>query len=347
MKKSVTFLFLILFIVIIAESTFIINRFLSTQPSPVVKITPKPLLAYTFDNLRKTEFPKNQITIGEVISENNDFTSQMFYFSVPKTPGSKIMEKVSGLANIPKKAGKYPVVIMLRGFVPDNIYKPGIGTQPVGRVLAKNGYITLAPDFLGYGQSASPSSDPFENRFQTYTTALTLLSSLSTLNNGFDASYSGKITADLVKIGIWGHSNGGHLALSALAISGFSYPTVLWAPVSVSFPYSILYYTDESDDQGKALRKTLAGFETNYNTDLFSLTNYFNWIKAPLEINQGTADQEVPYWWSDNLVSVLKKDNISVKYLTYPGADHNMLPDSWSGAALNTLDYFNKAFFGK
>lgn len=347
MKKSVTFLFLILFIVIIAESTFIINRFLSTQPSPVVKITPKPLLAYTFDNLRKTEFPKNQITVGEVISENNDFTSQMFYFSVPKTPESKIMEKVSGLANIPKKAGKYPVVIMLRGFVPDNIYKPGIGTQPVGRVLAKNGYITLAPDFLGYGQSASPSSDPFENRFQTYTTALTLLSSLSTLNNGFDASYSGKITADLVKIGIWGHSNGGHLALSALAISGFSYPTVLWAPVSVSFPYSILYYTDESDDQGKALRKTLAGFETNYNTDLFSLTNYFNWIKAPLEINQGTADQEVPYWWSDNLVSVLKKDNISVKYLTYPGADHNMLPDSWSGAALNTLDYFNKAFFGK
>lgn len=347
MKKTVSFLFLVLFIIITIESSFIINHLLLIkQTTPITRITPKPLLAYTFQNLKKTEFPKSTITLSSVINENNDYISQIFYFFVPKTPGSKEMKKVSGLANIPKKPGNYPVIVMFRGFVPDNIYKPGIGTQSVGGVLAKNGYITLAPDFLGYGQSASPSADPFENRFQTYTTALTLLSSLSTLNSGLDASYSAT-TADLSKIGIWGHSNGGHIALSALEISGATYPTVLWAPVSVSFPYSILYYTDESDDQGKALRKTLAGFEINYNTDLFSPTNYFKWIKAPLEINQGTADQEVPYWWSENLVTTLKKDNVSVKYLTYPGADHNMLPNSWSDTALATLNFYNKEFSGQ
>jgi len=346
-KKNVVFLFLVLFLVIIAGTSFIINRFwLTKQMTPVTKVTPKPLLAYTFQNLKKTAFPKNPITFGSVVSENNDYISQMFYFSVPKTPGSNVMEKVSGLANIPKKAGNYPVIVMFRGYVPDNIYKPGIGTQPVAGVLSKNGYITLAPDFLGYGQSASPSSNPFENRFQTYTTALALLSSLSTLNIGLNASYSAT-TADLSKIGIWGHSNGGHIALSAIEISGVTYPTVLWAPVSASFPYSILYYTDESDDQGKALRRTLANFEIDYNTDLFSPTNYFNWIKAPIEINQGTADQEVPYWWSDNLVTTLKKDNISVKYLTYPGADHNMLPSGWSDAASNTLNFYNKELLGK
>jgi dipeptidyl aminopeptidase/acylaminoacyl peptidase len=342
--KKTSLLFLVLCIAIIAETSFIISRFsLLKQIAPVTKVTPKPLLAYTFQNLRKTEFPKNPITFGLVVSENNDFISQVFYFSVPKTPGSKTMEKVSGLANIPKKSGNYPVIVMFRGFVPDNVYKQGVGTQPVAEVLAKNGYITLAPDFLGYGQSASPSADPFENRFQTYTTALTLLSSLPTLNSGLSASYSAT-TADLNKIGIWGHSNGGHIALSTLEISGVTYPTVLWAPVSASFPYSILYYTDESDDQGKALRKTLSGFEINYNTDLFSPTNFLDWIKAPLEINQGTADQEVPYWWSETLVATLKKDNVSVKYLTYPGADHNMLPDGWSNAALNTLDFYNQEF---
>jgi dipeptidyl aminopeptidase/acylaminoacyl peptidase len=162
-----------------------------------------------------------------------------------------------------------------------------------------------------------------------------------------EASYSGKITADLGKVGIWGHSNGGHVALSVLAISGVTYPTVLWAPVSVSFPYSILYYTDESDDQGKALRKTLAGFEENYNTELFSPPGYYNWIKASVEINQGLADQEVPYWWSDNLVATLKKDKVTVKYLTYPGADHNMLPSGWSEAAMNTLNFYNNQFLGK
>jgi len=347
-KKVSIFFFIILFLVIFGETAYIVNQtWLTKQTTPVKKTTPKPLLAYTFNNLRKTVFPTNEITLGEVVNKNSDFISQMFYFSVPKAPGSKIMETVSGLANIPTKEGNHPVILMFRGYVPDNIFQSGIGTQPVAQVLAKNGYITLAPDFLGYGKSAKPSSDPFENRFQTYTTALTLLSSLSNLNTGLNASYSGRITADLNKVGIWGHSNGGHVALSVIAISGVTYPTVLWAPVSASFPYSILYYTNESDDQGKALRKTLADFETDYNTDLFSPSKYYSWIKAPLEINQGLADQEVPYWWSDNLVSVLKKDKISVNYLTYPGADHNMLPSGWPSAALDTLNFYNKEFFVK
>lgn len=345
MKKSTYLFFLILLIIIAIETTYIFKQAdLLKQIASVGKTTPKPLLVYTFDNLRKTEFPRNQITFAEIVSQDKDFVSQMFYFFVPKTPGSKVMEKVSGLANIPKKTGNYPVIVMFRGYVPDNVYKPGIGTQPVAGYLAKNGYITLAPDFLGYGKSAKPANDPFENRFQTYTTALTLLSSLSTLDNGLNASYSGKITANLSSVGIWGHSNGGHIALSTLEISGVTYPTVLWAPVSTSFPYSVLYYSDDSLDQGKALRKTVADLEINYNTDQFSPTNYFKWIKAPLEINQGMDDHSVPYWWSDNLVSVLKKDNVSVNYLTYPQADHNMLPNGWSDAALNTLDFYNRSF---
>lgn len=284
----------------------------------------------------------NRITLGPIVDNNQGFVSMTFYYSVPVTPKSKQMEKVSGLINIPQKAGSYPVIVMFRGFVPDNSYKPGVGTQPAASVYAKNGYITLAPDFLGYGESATPSADPFENRFQTYTTALTLLTSLPTLNAGLSVDYSGTISADLNKVGIWGHSNGGHIALSVLSISGVNYPTVLWAPVSASFPYSILYYTDESDDQGKALRKLLAGFETIYDTDLFSPTNYYNWIKAPLQIDQGQNDQEVPVWWSDNLVSTLKKDNINVSYITYPDSDHNLLPSGWSQAVLNSLDFYNK-----
>lgn len=344
MKKFLWFLFIVLFTIAAIEFAFIIQNNCFTKKNITEKPVPKPLLAYTFENLKKTTFPKTQITLENVIDENDDSTSQIFYYSVPKTPKSKILERASGLMNVPKKGGIYPVIIMFRGFVPDNIYKPGIGTERVAQVLAKDGFITLAPDFLGFGTSASPSADSFENRFQTYTTALTLLSSLPSLNSGLEASYSGRITGDLSKIGIWGHSNGGHIALSTLAISGATYPTVLWAPVSTSFPYSIIYYSDESDDHGKALRKTLAGFEDIYDTDLFSPTNYYKWIKAPIEINQGAKDQEVPYWLSDNLVSTLKKDEISVDYFTYPNGDHNMLPDAWSEAALNTLNFYKKEF---
>ena len=344
MKKGLFLLFVVLLALVTIESLYIFRNQWFTKNIIKEKPIPQPLLAYTFENLKKTNFPKSQITFGPVMSENADYFSQMFYFSTPKTPGGKIMLKSSGLANIPKKQGKYPVIVMLRGYVPDNIYKPGVGTQPTASVLAKNGFITLAPDFLGFGQSASPSAEPFENRFQTYTTALTLLSSLPTLNNGLDSNYVGTISANLENVGIWGHSNGGHIALSILAISGVDYPTVLWAPVSTSFPYSILYYTDEYDDQGKALRKNLADFENTYNTDLFSPPNYYTWIKAPIEINQGTQDQEVLYWWSDELVAKLEKANVSVTYFTYSSADHNLGPNSWSDAVLNTINFYKKEF---
>lgn len=340
MKKIVG---IVIFLLLICGLSFLFFYSKAFFNNPLVKIKPKPFLVYTFENLKKTTFSQNQITLGHTVKNNSsDFVSQIFYFNAMVKPGSSEIKKISGLINIPKAPGTYPVIVMFRGFIPKESYKPGVGTQPAARVFAQNGFITLAPDFLGYGESDKPSKDGFEDRFQTYTTALSLLSSLQTLNNGLTASYSGSIKANLSKIGIWGHSNGGHIALATLAVGGISYPTVLWAPVSKSFPYSILYYTDETDDQGKALRKALAQFEENYNTDLFSPPRYYQWIKAPIEIDQGTSDQEVPMWWSDDLSATLKKQGIDTTYLTYPDADHNLLPTGWLQAVQNDIDFFNK-----
>lgn len=345
MKKYIGFLsFFVFLLVVTAVFYFLKNS--QTILSPIGTGTPpaKPLLAYAFENLKKTKFPASKIIMGPIVDTSPDSQSQMFYFFVPQSPGSSVTKKVSGLINIPQKPGNYPVIVMFRGYAPRETYKSGIGTQPSALVLAKNGFITLAPDFLGFGESASPSADPFEERFQTYTTGLTLLSSLSALNEGLDASYSGKMTANLNKIGLWGHSNGGHIALSVLAISGVSYPTVLWAPVSKSFPYSILYYTDEYDDQGKALRKVLSNFENNYDTEMFSPPRYYPDIKSPIQIHQGMKDEEVPVWWSDELAETLKKNNVDVTYLTYPDADHNLLPGGWTSAVQNEMSFYHKYF---
>lgn len=345
MKKILIIFCLLLIITVILESLYIAKqRYPQNAMIPQVMPQPTPLLAYSFDNLKKTIFPANHITFGKVINKTTDYTTQIFYYSVPAKPDSKTMKKVSGVMNFPNTPGTYPLIVMFRGFVADDSYQPGIGTEPVAQVLASKGYITLAPDFLGYGQSDKPSKDVFESRFQTYTTALTLLSSLKTINQRFEQDYEATISANLTKIGIWGHSNGGHIALSTLEISGVTYPTVLWAPVSKSFPYSILYYTDESDDQGKFLRSLIAKFEHIYDADKFSPDHYYAWIKAPIEVDQGQNDHEVPIWWSDDLVDTLKKYSIDVSYNTYPEADHNLLPNGWSQASINTTHFYNDHF---
>lgn len=318
------------------------------------KIKERPLLKYTFESLRKYKFKTSAIILGEILEEKENYISQLFYYNIRDAiNGENRGKKVSGLINVPKKEGVYPVVIMMRGFVPKEIYSTGIGTKRAGEVFVQNGFITLAPDFLGYGQSDNPSSDSIEERFQTYTASLTLLSSLGNLNTALDArlpspettAYNGqeRIMADPSKVGIWGHSNGGQIALSVLEITGRNYPTVLWAPVSKPFPYSVLYYTDEFDDRGKALRKAIADFENDYNIDLYSLTNFYSWINAPIQVHQGTADDAVPFKWSDQLVADLTKLGKDVVYFTYPSADHNLLP-GWETAIERSLNFYKENF---
>lgn len=325
----------ILLIVIIFGIFFLIKIFGSNTEIKSPMAQEKPLDKYTFANLKKSNFPASLISLGESLRGTDNYISQIFYYKV----GDK---KVSGLLNVPISDGIYPVIIMMRGFVPKESYSTGIGTQRAGEVFAQNGFITLAPDFLGYGQSDNPSKNSIEERFQTYEAALSLLSSLDNLNTGLDASYSGRIKADVSKVGIWGHSNGGQIALSVLEITGKNYPAVLWAPVSKPFPYSILYFTDEFDDHGKVLRKAVANFENDYDIELYSPSNFYSWINAPLEIHQGTADDAVPLKWSDNLAADLKKLDKNVTYFTYLGADHNLLPNGWDTAVTRSLNFYKE-----
>ena len=293
---------------------------------------------YTIDNLVKAEIKPGQFEIGDVIQQNETSASRYFYLTFDPAIDSGKMQKVSGLINLPNRPGTYPVIVMLRGYVDKEIYKTGTGTQRAGEYFAQNGMITIAPDFLGYGQSDPEAENSIESRFQTYTTALTLLASTESLN-GELSTVNRQLKANLTQIGLWGHSNGGQIALTILEITGKPYPTVLWAPVSKPFPYSILYYTDDFDDRGKALRKVIADFEKDYDTELFSLTNYLDRINAPLQIHQGTADDAVPQKWSDTLAENLKKLDKDVEYFVYPGADHNLL-GGWQSAVNRSIEFY-------
>jgi dipeptidyl aminopeptidase/acylaminoacyl peptidase len=262
-----------------------------------------------------------------VIAEEKEYTT--YKYSMQMSPDfSKTMKKVSGIINIPTGTGPFPVIVMYRGFVSQEIYVMGMGTQPSAKVFASNGYITIAPDFLGYGESDQEAADIFESRLQTYVTAAVTLRSVNSISKW-----------DENNIFIWGHSNGGQVAITTLEITGASYPTILWAPVSMRFPASVLYYIDEADDGGKFLISETAKFEETYDAEKFSLTNYLENIKAPIQINQGTYDTAVPYWLTDSFNKKLNEATVSATYIKYSGADHNMRP-KWNEVVENNLIFF-------
>ena len=300
-----------------------------TPDNIVTQVLPKPLEKYSIEGLSNAEFKEGKIELGEVLKEDKDFTSYKFSFEFSPDL-SKDTKKISGLINIPKGTGTFPVLLMFRGYVDQEIYETGMGTKNSGEFFARNGFVTIAPDFLGYAGSDDEAINIFESRFQTYVTALNLLSSVKSIELWDDKN-----------IFIYGHSNGGQIALTILEESGVEYPTVLWAPVSKPFPYSILYYTDESADHGKLIRRELSNFEESYDVEKYSLTNYFSNIKAPIEIHQGTFDDAVPVSWTDTLVKNLEKLDIEVSYIKHSGSDHNMQP-AWNIAIQNSLTFFKK-----
>jgi dienelactone hydrolase len=306
--------------------------------SPLSKTDEKPLDKYSFERLREAKFASSSIRIEKVLKEDPKFTSYLFFFNDTFNGKEK---KVSGLINVPSVGGTFPVVIMLRGYVEREVYLTGEGTRRTAEVFAKNGFITLAPDFLGYGESDMPSEMPIEERLQTYTTTLSLLASLPTLNpalvaKGEKARWREKGNT----VGIWAHSNGGQIALSTLAITSKPIPTVLWAPVSKPFPYNILYFTDEYADEGKALRKVVADFERDYDVFHYTPTKYFHWIRAAIQLHQGEDDESVPKKWSDQLDTILNQNKIDHEYLVYPRENHNFNNGSWQLAVERSIEFF-------
>lgn len=277
--------------------------------------TPKPLEKYSIENLSTANIKPGKIEVNE-----NKF---IFEFS-PDLSGKT--KKVSGSINIPEGDGPFPIIVMFRGFIDQTIYKTGMGTVRVAEYFSKNGFITIAPDFLGYADSDKEAENIFESRFQTYVTAISLINSIKSISQ-FDNK----------NIFIWGHSNGGQIALTALEITRANYPTVLWAPVSKPFPYSILYYTDESADKGKFIRSELAKLEKDYDVEKYSLSNYLDRINAPIQIHQGTNDDAIPLKWTTNLDKVLNDSDLII----HTGADHDMRP-VWDLAAAQSLQFYKK-----
>lgn len=329
----------------------------------------RPLLKYQIPDLENFPLLSSELEIKEQLSAEENFTSYLFTFV---TQGGSM----SGQLNLPKNFDRPRVILMMRGYVPPEVYQTGVGTRAAAQVFAQQGFITVAPDFLGFGESDPDFEDSWEGRFVKPVQMMELLNNLNQtdfiyLECLYLAHQSQSPTAACQKnfvqptIGIWAHSNGGQIALTLLEGFKQSLPTSLWAPVTAPFPYSILFFTDEVPDEGKATRNWLAQFEKDYDVFAFSLTKHLDRLQGPLLIHHGSADEAALLSWSLELVEKIKLENerrlrqmtlnkvasasaqievlpeVEFQLFTYPGADHNLRP-SWNTVVARDVEFFQQ-----
>jgi dipeptidyl aminopeptidase/acylaminoacyl peptidase len=234
---------------------------------------------------------------------------------------------VSGMINyFPEKSSLSPIIIMVRGYAEKEGYYPGSGSWKVADELAMAGFATISLDFLGYGHSDVESNDMLEARFHKVVEVLDLLEAVKQMP-----------WVDQSKIGFWAHSNGGQIVMSVLEITGVSYPTVMWAPMTQPFPDSVL----STIDKGSPVKEALDDFMKHYDTRRYAFENYYHWINSPILIQQGTADDQVKVEWQRGVFGELGELGKQVELEIYPGADHN-LKGSWQEAVEKAIIFFKR-----
>jgi pimeloyl-ACP methyl ester carboxylesterase len=227
------------------------------------------------------------------------------------------------------------IIIMLRGHQDAAGYYTGKGTEYPARSYLREGWAVIAPDFLGYGAS-SPVPAPVElHQFYSTINAAELYLSMQSPDFRYSASVAGADRADLPsafkKIVFWGHSNGGQVAIQTLEVLGKPVPTVLWAPVSLNFPDSMVKYRRNTASWADEFRR-------NYPAADFALFSFLHRIAPGTRIllEQGTNDTAVPKSWSDAFAAAIRAENavrekngigkIAFRYDVYQNANHNLEP---------------------
>lgn len=297
--------------------------------APFLSAQEKNPADYSLKSLQNYPYKTSPITIQKLTVKNNlQHAYTVTYTSMDLT--------VSARLSIPaiKTEDIKGIVIMLRGHQMPAGYYTGKGTENPARGYLKEGWAVIAPDFLGFA-SSSPTPSPSEmHQFFSTINAVELYNSLLKPDFRFAVSVPQAdrtaLPSSFKKIGAWGHSNGGQVALHFLEVIQKPVPTVLWAPVSLDFPDSAAHYSRSA--QWAEL------FKKNNPAADFSLAANLDKIapKTPIFLQQGDRDTAVPKAWSDALANAIKEENtrreqsgrglINLRYEIYKNADHNLNP---------------------
>lgn len=265
------------------------------------------------EQLRQREFKGGEIKIEETLAHNNSYTSYIFSY-----PSDNL--KIYGMMNVPEGNGLFPVVVLNHGYFNSSSFNSGDGTRTMADILATKGYITVASDYRGHGQSEDAKQGSRGHRPEFAIDVLNLIASIKNIKQ-----------ADVNRIGMWGHSMGGEVSLRTAEATDKVKAIALWAPTSANASDNANFYGGRHNPN-----------TNNPELDGVSSINYLKFITAPISLHQGLVDVEVKPEWSKELNDALKKEGKTVEYFEYAGQDHNFKNLGWDLISERTVAFYDK-----
>jgi len=286
--------------------------------------------------IMQEKFDGRDLKLVKVLAENNTYTRYYITYMSGKL-------KISGIMNVPKGKGPYPVIITAHGFVEPRYYTTGRGLKREQDWLARGGYVVIHPD---YRNNNGSDKDPDNN----------LRLNLGYTEDVINAAYAIKASRlkfiDKDNIGLLGHSLGGGVALNMMVTKpGLIKAYVLFAPISIDYRENYYRWIARRDQSvprkfgSPAMREKIEALYGSPDAnpvfwDDMSPKKYMKNITDPVMLHQGLADKDVPPEWADELVKAFKKNSKDIRYYTYRGEPHEFT-SAWPEVMKRSTGFFD------
>lgn len=292
----------------------------------------EPTNPLSIEAARARDYDGRDLMLGQALAETSAYTR---YAITYKSGGLTI----SGIMNIPKGSGPFPVIITNHGYIDPNVYTTGRGLKREQDYLARHGFAVLHPDYRCHAASDCPDVAELTNRIGYVEDVINAVKAVQR-SNPPPGSDLGKI--DKGKIGMLGHSLGGGIAYSVSVIIPGVKAFVLFAPVS---PDTVDVYNKWLSERPEVVADIRASYgEPADNPEFWrkiSPTTYFDSINAPIQIHHGTADKDVPLEWSEKTVNRLRELGKQVEFFAYPNEPHEFIA-AWPLVIQRTVSFFRE-----
>jgi uncharacterized protein len=291
--------------------------------------------------LRRQEYPGREFTIEEELEKGSNYSQFIVSY---RSEGLKIYALLTVPDGTMPDQG-WPAIIVNHGDIPPDTYQTTEKYVPHVRSLASRGYVVLKPDYRGHGKSEGVAINAYS--VPDYT--------IDVLNAASSLRQFAKVDPD--RIGLWGHSTGGHIVVRAMVVDKKIKAGVIWGGVVGSYEnllakwpsYWELTHTQKptkatgnpKSDWRSYLQNTYGNPNENpASWQEISATSYLSDIAGPIQLHHAKQDTWVPSILSEDFYNALQSNDKYAELYTYQSTDHNLIVE-YDVAMRRSLAFFN------